>query len=234
MYTYPSGEFIPLIVGAIILVSAAINVYNNWDDITGGTGKFSDIKWSKFGGYATVGGISGALTVYGGPYGVVWAGGFQGLGNSLIKGDDMQTTLQNVGIGLASGAVARYVNVKFDTTFAQGLLGGNNMLNSVVSESTKAIFSNFSANFSAKFIESGFNGKFDFEESFRYAANPTNMIMSGVSGGLTGAHNYNISSSPTTPSIYIESFRLIPNPPIVPVIRASRGVVPPSYMPIQP
>ena len=126
VYTDQSGEFIPLVVGAIILVSAAVNVYQNWDKITGGTGKFSDIKWGKFIAYTGTGAAAGALTVYGGPYGIVWAAGFQNLSNSVINGDDMSATLTSTVTGVVGGYLTMGVGQGMGLMFPNGLFNLNN------------------------------------------------------------------------------------------------------------
>ncbi len=82
---------------------------------------------------------------------MVWRSGLQALGNSLLDGEDARTTIQNTLVGLTSGLMAHYVNNKFDVKLPNGILGGKSLLNSVVSEGVKSVFSNFSANFTSKF-----------------------------------------------------------------------------------
>ena len=225
-YTDPSGELFWLIPVAIIVVSAAINVYYNWDDITNGTGKFSDISWGKFLGYTGSGAVSGALTVYGGPYGVIWAGGAQGLLNSMIRGDNLENTLSNTTTGLISGAVSYGINLKFDQLLPNGLIGGNNYLNSVLTGATREVISNFGGSFAGEFSRT-----WDFENSVRSAANPFNIGLSAVSGGLSGGLDFENSPKPKTQSPIIESLNLIPYYPMPIILPPVRTVIPPVYKP---
>lgn len=236
VYTDPSGEIIPLIIVGIIVVSAAINVYQNWDNITGGTGKFSDIKWDKFVGYTVSGAAAGALTVYGGPYGVVIGAGVQGFMNSAIKGEGMQQTLVNTGSAVAGGFVTRGVGLKFDATFTNGLVGGNNAFNSIITGATREVVSNFSGNITTDLVRTG--GK-NPAESFKGALDPVNLGFSAFGGGLTGLNGF--VSQPSyilqTSSPLINSLELIPITPfnvspnlVIPkYIIPARNVTPPSF-----
>ncbi|MEA9413813.1 RHS repeat-associated core domain-containing protein [Flavobacterium sp. PL02] len=235
-YTDPSGEIIPLVVGvAIIVVSATINVYNNWSDITGGTGKFSDIKWGKFAGYTASGAISGALTAYGGPYGVVWAGGAQSYLNSATRGEDLGTMARNTVGGLIGGIASYGIGLNFDSTFTNGLIGGNNIYNSAITATTREIASNFVGTFSSNY----WNTKGDFDYSLKTALDPISLGMSAVGGGLTGALGYKTQSGdiPYSPPILKNNLELrimpyyIPNPSIVipNIPLPPRTVVPPSF-----
>ncbi|MFH7015999.1 FG-GAP-like repeat-containing protein [Flavobacterium sp. FlaQc-47] len=184
VYTDQSGEFIPLIVGAIILVSAAVNVYQNWDKITGGTGKFSDIKWGKFVAYTGTGVVSGALTVYGGPYGVVWAAGFQNLSNSIINGDDMSTTLTSTASGLVGGYLTMGVGQGMGLMFPNGIFNLNNpILTGAINNTLGGMMSGF-------ITTSILTG--DMGTGFKAATDPVNIVSGAILGGLDGgmkAHN---------------------------------------------
>lgn len=235
-YTDPSGKIIPFVIAAIIVVSAAINVYQNWDNITGGSGKFSDIKWDKLAGFTVSGAASGALMVYGGPYGVVIGAGVQAFMNSAIKGESMQQTLINTGAGVAGGFVTRGVGLKFDTTFANGLIGGNNALNSIITGATKEVASNFLGNVTNDLVRTG--GK-NPAESFKGALDPVNLGFSAFGGGLTGLNGFVSQPSyiPQTPSPLIYSLELRPITPfninpslVIPnYIIPARNVIPPSF-----
>lgn len=236
VYTDPSGEIIPLIIVGIIVVSAAINVYQNWDDITGDTGKFSNIKWGKLLGYTASGAISGALTVYGGPYGVVWAGGTQAYLNSSIKGLGMGETLLNIGAGATGGLVTRGVGLSFDATFTQGLIGGNNIFNSVITGATREVVSNVSGNLTSNLIGTKFENP---SKSFKEALDPVNLGLYAVGGGFSGLNAFLAQPSyvPNTPSPLIYSLELRPMTPfnvnpslVIPKFNIpTRNVIPPTF-----
>lgn len=233
-YTDPSGEIIPLIIGAIILVSAAVNVYQNWDDITGGTGKFNDIKWDKFIGYTGSGAIAGALTVYGGPYGVIWAGGAQGFLNSSIRnGGDLGKIGRDTVGGLIGGAVSYGVSLKFDSLFPKGIIGGNNIFNSVLTGATREVVSSFTGNFASSY----WNSDFDFNQSVKAASNPFSLGLSAVGGGFSAAYNYKLQSSdvPKTTSPVINALELQTLPYVLPLATQIMPVfqIPPPTFHIQ-
>jgi hypothetical protein len=237
VYTDPSGEIAPLIaVVAIIVVSAAINVYQNWDDITGGTGKFSDIKWGKLTGYTVSGGIAGAITIYGGPYGVVWAGAAQAYLNSSLQGADMQQTVTNIGAGAAGGAVTRGVGLKFDANFTNGLIGGNNVFNSVLTGATREVVANAAGNVTNDLISTKFENP---DMSFRKALDPVNLGLSAIGGGFIGFRSFSSQPSyiPQSSSPLLNSLELRPLTPFhvnptftVPTYTIpTRNVVPPTF-----
>ena len=192
IYTDPSGEIIPLVIVGIIVVSAAINVYQNWGDITGGTGKFSAIKWGKLAGFTVSGAASGALMVYGGPYGVVIGAGVQAFMNSAIKGDNMQQTVLSTMGGVAGGFVTRGIGLSFDANFANGLIGGNNAFNSIITSATKEVFANFGGNITNDLIATKFENP---SQSFMNAIDPSTLGLSAVGGGLIGLNGF--SSQPS-------------------------------------
>ncbi|RKR10999.1 RHS repeat-associated protein [Flavobacterium sp. 81] len=235
-YTDQSGEFIPLVIVGIIVVSAAINVYNNWDNITGGTGKFSDIKWDKFTGYTVSGAASGALTVYGGPYGVVIGAGVQSFMNSAIKGESMQQTVLNTMGGVAGGFVTRGIGLSFDVNFTNGLIGGNSMFNSIISGATREVFANVGGNVTYDLISTEFKNP---DKSFKGALDPVNLGLSAVGGGLTGLNRFVVQPSyiSQTQSPLINSLELRPITPfnvnpnlVIPnYIIPARNVIPPSF-----
>ncbi|OMQ12516.1 hypothetical protein BXU01_06465 [[Flexibacter] sp. ATCC 35103] len=226
-YTDPSGEIVPLVIAAIIVVSAAINVYQNWDNITNGTGKFSDIQWGKFAGYTISGAASGALTVYGGPYGVVWAGGVQSFLNSMIESSSMEQTVFNTIGGAVGGFVTRGIGVQFNATFTNGLIGGNNAFNSIITGATREVLANFWGNVTNDLIATKFENP---DISFKKALDPVNLGFGAVAGGLLGSNEFNTQPSyvPKTSSPFLNYFDL--RPTITPVIIIpSRKVIPPSF-----
>ena len=179
LYTDPSGEIIPLVIAAIIVVSATINVYQNWDKITGGTGKFSDIKWGKLAGYTISGAASGALTVYGGPYGVVIGAGAQAFLNSAINGDDFRTTLTNTGTGVVSGGLTLGFGKGLGLIFPNGIVSfGNPILKEGINNTFGSIMSSF-------LVTSTLTG--NISEGFKAAFDPVNIASGAILGGLDGA-----------------------------------------------
>lgn len=179
VYTDPTGEIIPLVIGAIILVSAAVNVYQNWDKITGGTGKFSDIKWGKLVSYTGTGAVAGALTVYGGPYGVVWAAGFQNFSNSVINGDDMSTTLTSTATGVVGGYLTMGVGQGMGLMFPNGIF---NLNNPILTGGINNTFGGMISGFVTTSILTG-----DMNEGFKVATDPGNIVSGAILGGLDGA-----------------------------------------------
>ncbi len=231
-YTDPSGEIIPLIIVAVLVVSAGINVYQNWDDITNNSGKLKDVNWGKFAGYAGTGAVSGALTIYGGPWGVVWAGGVQGLLNSVIKGDDGFDIIQNTIGGVFSGAISMGVGMRFDQMLPNGILGGNNLFNKVLSETTREVMSSVTANFATSLARGGF----DFKASFKTAFDPFSIIASAASGALTGVHNFNSQPAYVRPTVspVIENLQLRTTVPyVVPIQSILIPIIPPALPPIR-
>lgn len=236
LHTDPSGEIIPLIVVGIIVVSAAINVYQNWDNITGGTGKFSDIKWGKLAGYTVSGAASGALTVYGGPYGVVIGAGVQSILNSSVEGLDMEKTVMNTLGAVAGGFVTRGIGLKFDANFSNGIIGGNNAFNAIITGTTREVVSSFSGSVTNDLISTKFANP---SESFKKSLDPVNLGFSALGGGLTGLNGF--ASQPSyitqTQSPLLNSLELKPLTPfylnpslVVPhFIIPTRNVIPPSF-----
>lgn len=238
-YTDESGEIIWFVV-AYIAVSAAINVYQNWDDITGGTGKFSDIKVGKLFGYTASGAISGALTVYGGPYGVIWASGAQNLLNSATRGDNIEEIGKQTLIGLGTGAVSYGAGQYFDNTLPNGLFGGTDVFNKVTTGIAKEVFSASVSNFSYNFYETG-----DFNKSLERTFTPRNIIQSSISGAVGGYLDYktqgsNLSVKEQTKNNAIQIKNnlelqimpyILPTPSIlpIPIIPPTRTVIPPTY-----
>lgn len=231
-FTDPSGEIIPLIVGGIILVSAAINVYSNWDDITGGTGKFSDIKWGKFFGYTTSGAISGALTVYGGPYGVIWAGGVQSILNSSIKGDDFATTVKSASLGVMTAAFSMGVGDGLSLMFPKGFF---NIQNPILNDALNGLFSGTISGFITDYWAYG-----SFKKSFKNNFNLFNVVQHSVTSALQGSLNRaqtGAKSKQNRPIIEslqlnsIPSFNYFNTPLIIPnvnIILPTRTVIPPN------
>lgn len=224
-YTDPTGEIIPLIVVGIVVVSVAANIYSNWDDITGGTGKFSDVKWGKFAGYAAVGVVNGALTVYGGPLGPIWAGGASGLLNSMVKGDDMSTTLTNTGFGLLGGAVSLGVGAGVDKIVPMGFFT-NKLLNGV----TTGLVTGFISNYANTFITTG-----SFDKAWKAATDPVAIVSSGISGGLeSGLPKKDVVATvrDNVSNIYqLQIAPLVQFPVVLPVSNFTpvRTVIPPTF-----
>lgn len=236
LHTDPSGDIIPLIVVGIIVVSAAINVYQNWDNITGATGKFSDIKWGKLAGYTISGAASGALTVYGGPYGVVIGAGVQSILNSSVEGLDMEKTVMNTLGAVAGGFVTRGIGLKFDANFSNGIIGGNNAFNAIITGATREVVSSFSGSVTNDLISTKFANP---GESFKKSLDPVNLGLNALGGGLTGLNGFTSQPSyiPQTQSPLLNSLELKPltpfylNPSLVipQFIIPTRNVIPPSF-----
>jgi RHS repeat-associated protein len=228
-YTDPSGEIIPLIIAAIILVSAAVNVYQNWGDITGGTGNFSDIKWGKFLAYGASGAVSGALTVYGGPLGVVWASGAQNLLNSTIKGNNITQIITDFGIGIASGIVSYGVGKGFDALLPRGLTGVDNITNAILTQGTKEVVSNFAGNFTGNIFAGNNIG-----EAAKNAANPALLATSFASGAFNGLMTFKSPSVnvPQSRSPIVEALQLQAMPYVMfpsPIITPNITIAPPKF-----
>ena len=234
VYTDQSGEFIPLVIGAIILVSAAVNVYQNWDKITGGTGKFSDIKWGKFIAYTGTGAAAGALTVYGGPYGVVWAAGFQNLSNSVINGDNLKTTLENTGQGVVSGGLTLGFGQGLGLVFPNGLVGAGNP---ILKEGINNIFGTVISSF---VVTSSLTG--NLNQGFKAAFDPVNIACAAILGSLEGARQIPTKvpvevikqNQPVLESLQLKSIpvRSLPQNVVIPsakVFIPQRTVIPPKY-----
>jgi len=235
-YTDPSGEIIPLIVAAIIVVSAAVNVYQNWDKITGGTGKFSDIKWGKLAGYTISGAASGALTVYGGPYGVVIGAGVQSFLNSAVNGDDFRTTLANTGTGVVSGGLTLGFGKGLGLIFPNGIIGfGNPILKEGINNVFGSIISSF-------LVTSTLTG--NVNEGCKAAFDPVNIVSGAILGGLDGARKIpNATKVPVEvikqnqsilESLQLKSIpvRTLPQNVVIPqtnVYIPQRTVIPPNY-----
>ncbi|MCD9577345.1 RHS repeat-associated core domain-containing protein [Flavobacterium soyae] len=235
-FTDPSGEIVPLVIAGIILVSAAINVYQNWDKITGGTGKFSDIKWDKFISYTGTGAVAGALTVYGGPYGVVWAAGFQNFSNSVINGDDMSTTLTSTGNGIVSGGLTLGFGRGLGLVFPNGIVGfGNPILNEGINNTFGSIVSSF-------LVTSTLSG--NINEGFKAAFDPVNIASAAILGGLDGTIKVSNSTKvpvevikqnqPVLESLQLKSIpvRSLPQNVVIPptpVFIPQRTVIPQKY-----
>lgn len=228
-FTDPSGEFIPLIIAAIIVVSAAVNVYQNWDDITEGTGKFSDIKWGKFLAYGATGAVSGALTVYGGPYGIVWASGIQNLLNSTIQGNNITQIMTDFGVGLASGIVSYGVSKGFDKLLPKGITGMDNITNSILTGGTKEVISNFTGNFTGNIFAGN-----SLADAAKNAANPAILAGSFVSGAYNGLTAFKSQSVnvPQSRSSIVEVLQLQSMPYLMfpsPVITSNITIIPPKF-----
>ncbi|MBL0736399.1 VCBS repeat-containing protein [Flavobacterium sp. GN10] len=236
VYTDPSGEIVPLVVAAIIVVSAAVNVYQNWGKITGGTGKFSDINWGKFVAYTGTGAVAGALTVYGGPYGVIWAGGFQNFSNSVINGDNFRTTLENTGSGIAAGGLTLGFGQGLGLAFPNGIFSFGNP---ILKEGVNNTFGTVLSSFLTTSILAG-----DFNEGFKTAFNPVNIGSALILGGLEGArqipNNTKVpveairQNQPLLESLQLNSIPLRTLPqnvviPPAPVFIPQRTVIPQKY-----
>lgn len=204
-YTDPSGEIIPLIIAAIIIVSAAVNVYQNWSDITGGTGSFSDIKWGKFLAYGASGAVSGALTVYGGPLGVVRASGAQNLMNSTIKGENFSTIVKNTVIGIGTGFVSYGVGKGFDSLLPRGIIGVDNITNAILTQGTREVISNFAGNFAGNIMD----GK-SIGDAAKNASNPALLATSFAAGSFNAIMTFKSPSvnAPELRSPMIEALQL--------------------------
>ncbi|TEB45446.1 hypothetical protein D0809_00065 [Flavobacterium circumlabens] len=229
VYTDPSGEIVPLIVVGIIVVSAAINVYQNWNDITGGTGKFSDINWGKFAGFTASGAIAGALTVYGGPYGVVWAGAAQNFLNSAVKGDDLMSIGRNTLIGAGTGFLSYGIGVGFDKVLPAGILGTNTVTNSILTGATKEVGSSFAGNLTGNIMQGD-----NFEDAFKKATDPAAIASSFASGAFGGYISYsssttNLSYTRSATMEYLElqsmPYRILPYP----VLTTTFTIQPPRF-----
>lgn len=149
-----------------------------------------------------------------------------GLVDEMIRGDNLENTLSNTTTGLISGAVSYGINLKFDQLLPNGLIGGNNYLNSVLTGATREVISNFGGSFAGEFSRT-----WDFENSVRSAANPFNIGLSAVSGGLSGGLDFENSPKPKTQSPIIESLNLIPYYPMPIILPPVRTVIPPVYKP---
>ena len=209
-YNDPSGEIVWFVVGYIV-IKAALNVYQNWDDITAGSGKFSDIRWGKLGGYATIGAGSGALDIYGGPLGTVLGGGFQAFANSMMRGHDLTTTIQNTSLGLINGALARGVSDGLTLLKPSGLLGRETLLNTILTESLKNTISWGVSTFTTETLRSG-----SLKEGFDAIKHPTDIFTQMVIGGLSGAISHKVNN-PAGSNVnevrpLIESLKLKTNP----------------------
>ncbi|OXA94416.1 RHS repeat domain-containing protein [Flavobacterium hercynium] len=179
-YTDASGEFVFVsVAAAIIVVSAAVNVYQNWGDITGNTGKFSNINWGKFIGYTGTGAAAGALTVYGGPYGVVMGAGFQNFSNSLINGSDFTTTLENTASGVINGYLTMGIGKGMDLIFPNGMFNFNS---SILTGAINNTFGGMVSGFLTTSIITH-----DLNEGLKVATNPVNIVSATILGGLDGA-----------------------------------------------
>jgi hypothetical protein len=110
-----------------------------------------------------------------------------------------------------------------------GLAGGTNLYNSILTGAVKEVVSNFTGNFASNYWSSG-----NFNQSVKDAENPTSLVMSAVSGGLSGALEFktqsaeiNTTNSPLLNSLELQTLPyLMPLPnQIVPVFK----IVPPNF-----
>jgi len=104
-FTDPTGELFGIddaIIITAFAIGATINVASNWDDISKSGGLTS---FTKLIGYATIGGVSGAGSLFGGGIGLATAGFANGYFNANMRGVSGIDALIAGGVGAISGFI---------------------------------------------------------------------------------------------------------------------------------
>ena len=168
--------------------------------------------------------------------GVVIGAGVQAFMNSSIQGQYMRQTVLNTAGAVAGGFVTRGIGMSFNANFTNGLIGGNNAFNSIISGLNRQVVANFAGYVTSDLISTEFKNP---NQSFKGALDPVNLGFSALGGGLTGLNGFVSqpsyipqSASPLMNSLELKPlvpFHINPNLVIPNYIIPTRNVAPPSF-----